>query len=149
MKKVNDKNVTETLKKVETKLDALYKERDTQVQYVTPGAFSINNQRYNMHTVSNLSDFDRLADIWVAMTKEATMYHDAHTFFGRKVGEVKFEGYLLTNWYDDLKKKYRQLEVYAEIKRLEKIKNDLNQYISENLREKMGFNALLDELGEI
>ena len=143
MVKKNDDRILELKKKIESEREAL-KESNSRFQPITSCILEFAGQKYNLNAMS--------ANDLLLLLSLLSVIEQANTEIAKEMQFIKpatVNGYLLTEWITDIRKKLDQV-LYREKKaKLDKLEKQLTDLLTGETQTKLKVDNLENELNNL
>ena len=143
MVKKNDDRILELKKKIESEREAL-KESNSRFQPITSCILEFAGQKYNLNAMS--------ANDLLLLLSLLSVIEQANTKIAEEMQIIKpatVNGYLLTEWITDIRKKLDQV-LYREKKaKLDKLEKQLTDLLTDETQTKLKVDNLENELNNL
>ena len=143
MVKKNDDRILELKKKIESEREAL-KESNSRFQPITSCILEFAGQKYNLNAMS--------ANDLLLLLSLLSVIEQANTKIAEEIQIIKpatVNGYLLTEWITDIRKKLDQV-LYREKKaKLDKLEKQLTDLLTDETQTKLKVDNLENELNNL
>ena len=143
MVKKNDDRILELKKKIESEREAL-KESNSRFQPITSCILEFAGQKYNLNA--------RSANDLLLLLSLLSVIEQANTEIAEEMQFIKpatVNGYLLTEWITDIRKKLDQV-LYREKKaKLDKLEKQLTDLLTGETQTKLKVDSLENELNNL
>ena len=143
MVKKNDDRILELKKKIENEREAL-KESNSRFQPITSCILEFAGQKYNLNAMS--------ANDLLLLLSLLSVIEQANTKIAEEMQIIKpatVNGYLLTEWITDIRKKLDQV-LYREKKaKLDKLEKQLTDLLTDETQTKLKVDNLENELNNL
>lgn len=134
----NDDRILTLKKQIEEKKKELGKQ--PRFSPVTTCMFTYNGNRVNIHTLTTVNDIN-------AMLVYFNIYAMSAENLGIDLEDVRFDGFSVSDWMEDLNAKKAVIEYTAKKSQLGAMEKKLDKLLSDDKKTELEIDAIADLLG--
>lgn len=134
----NDDRILTLKKQIEDKKKELGKQ--PRFSPVTTCMFTYNGNRVNIHTLTTVNDIN-------AMLVYFNIYAMSAENLGIDLEDVRFDGFSVSDWMEDLRAKKAVVEYTAKKSQLGAMEKKLDKLLSDDKKTELEIDAIADLLG--